>query len=75
VISAEASEVFERLRERLSQIDDEGKREEIAAAIDSMVSAHGSDAFQSRYKEFMAVLADHVTVFAPFLPALANLLG
>ena len=75
VISAEATEVFDRLRERLSQIEDEGKREEIAAAIDSMESAYGSDGFQSRYKEFMAVLADHVTVFAPFLPALANLLG
>jgi hypothetical protein len=75
VISAEASEVFDRLRERLGQIEDEVKREEIATAIDNMESAYGSDNFQSRYKEFMAVLADHVTVFAPFLPALANQLG
>lgn len=75
VIGAEASEVFDRLRERLDQFEDEIEREEIATAIDNMESAYGSDDFQSRYKEFMALMADHVTVFGPFLPALALLLN
>jgi hypothetical protein len=75
VIGPEASEVFDRLREQLGQIEDEVKREEITATIDNMESAYSSEDFQARYKEFMAVMADHVTVFAPLLPALTNLLG
>ncbi len=75
VINAEASEVFDQLRERLTQIEDDVKREEIATTIDNMESAYGSGNFLPWYKEFMAVMADHVTVFAPFLPALTNLLG
>jgi hypothetical protein len=28
----------------------------------------------SKYKEFIAAVADHMTIFAPFVPALSNLL-
>jgi hypothetical protein len=75
VINSDTSQLFDRLRERLGQIDDDVERQEIATAIDNMESAYGSDDFQSKYEEFMAILADHVTVFAPFLPALTNLLS
>jgi hypothetical protein len=72
---AGAAEVFDKLREQLAAIEDETKRKEVSEAIDEMESAHGSNDFLTRYKEFVSLTADHVTVFAPFFPTLANLLG
>ena len=39
-----------------------------------MQAAAGTRSFVDRYKEFITLAADHVTVFAPFLPALTQLL-
>lgn len=75
VVRTDASEVFDQLRGVLFNIEDEEEREAISASIDGMESAHNSPNFLDKYKEFMAVAADHATLFAPFFPALAGLLG
>ena len=72
---SDSSDVFVQLRTRLDQIGDESLRKEIADSIDGMESAHDSGDFAAKYKEFISLTADHVALFAPFLPALSNLLG
>ena len=40
--------------------------------VDAMQVSAGTRNFSERYKDFIALAADHVTVFAPFLPALTQ---
>ncbi|MEJ7816991.1 MAG: hypothetical protein WKF53_17610 [Rubrobacter sp.] len=74
-VRAEVPQVFDQLRAALANIDNGQEREAISKSIDDMESSHGSPDFLTRYKTFVSVAADHATVFAPFLPALANLLN
>lgn len=75
VAGMEISQVFDDLREALAGIESEQEREALSRSIDDMESAHGSPDFVTRYQSFMALAADHVTVFAPFFPALSGLLS
>ena len=43
-------------------------------AVDEMEKAQGKGGFADAYKQFMAIAADHVTLLAPYLPALAAML-
>lgn len=74
-VRVEAAEVFDQLRGVLVGIKDEQDREALSMSIDDMESSHGSPDFLTRYQNFVSLAADHATVFAPFLPALANLLN
>ena len=47
---------------------------EVINALKEMEQAHGTPSFTERYKAFMIQAAAHMTVIAPFLPALAALL-
>jgi hypothetical protein len=38
-------------------------------------SAHCSPDFLARYQNFVSLAADHAMIFAPFVPALTNLLN
>lgn len=67
-------EIFNQLRETASKIEDQIKRESIISTINELEEANGSEIFSSKYKEFMSVIADHITIFAPLLPTLAMLL-
>lgn len=74
-VSVQASEVFDQLRGVLADVEDVQEREALSGSIDDMEAAHGSPDFLTRYQTFVSLAADHATVFAPFLPALANLLN
>lgn len=68
-------QVFEALRhEILEHVDDEQERDGLLLAVGNLEGAAGTPTFVERYKEFMAFAADHITLLAPFLPALAALL-
>lgn len=71
----EVSQLFGDLRQALVNIEDEQEREALSESIDGMESAQGSPDFLTRYQAFMALAADHATVFAPFFAALAGLLN
>jgi hypothetical protein len=75
VVRVDVAEVFNQLRGVLVNIENEKDREVISKSIDDMESAYGSPDFLSRYKGFVSLAAVHVAVFAPFLPALTNLLS
>lgn len=75
VVNADASAVFDDLRRTVQQaIEDSSVSTELLQRIDGMQAAIGSPGFARRYKDFIAVAADHLTLLAPFLPALTQML-
>ena len=75
VVSVESADLFDNLREAIqkSSLDSTIARQ-LIQNVDVMQSAVGTKTFGERYKEFIAVAADHMTLVAPFLPALTQLL-
>jgi hypothetical protein len=75
VASVSNEKTFVQIREAAQSIVDESEREKILAHIAELESTKGSEGFLPAYKTFMSVIADHMTVFAPFLPVLAQMLS
>src|SRR5271157_2116483 len=74
IASVSNDKTFVQMREATQSISDVPEREKILSHIGELENARGSSGFLSAYQTFMAVIADHMTVFAPFLPALAQML-
>lgn len=55
-------------------IADAAERQAILQSIDQLSASVGSKHFAARYAEFMQHAANHMTVFAPFVPGLTQLL-
>ena len=66
--------VFDILKELTKQIDNESSRQKVINSISKMEAAKDSSDFITKYREFMSVVADHISIFAPALPVLAQLL-
>lgn len=66
--------VFNDMRSALDQIDEEEEREVLRAHIDQMEEAHGTPTFLEKYQAFMQLAANHMTVFLPFMPLLAQMI-
>jgi hypothetical protein len=54
-------------------VQSEADRRELLARVDKLEEGSRSGRFLSAYQQFIAVAADHMTIVAPFLPALAQL--
>ena len=75
VVSVESAVLFDNLREAIQKSSlDSTVAQELLQNVNAMQSAAGTKTFGGRYKEFIAVAADHMTLVAPFLPALTQLL-
>lgn len=48
---------------------------EIITSIDEMQNSIGKKTFLEKYQNFIACVANHITIFAPFIPALTDLLN
>ena len=67
--------VFASLREAIQRdVADAGERERLGPLVDALESAKDRTSFMSAYQKLIASAADHMTVLAPLLPALTNLL-
>ncbi len=75
VINTESVKIFNDLRDLLPNIENKNVREKISQSIDSMEQSLGGSGFINRYQEFMAIIANYMTVFAPLIPALTALLS
>lgn len=75
VASVSNDQTFIQMKEAAQSIKDEAQREKILSLITELESAKGSNGFLSAYQKFMAVVSDHITVFGPFLPILAQVLS
>ena len=69
--------LFKDMLKAVEKIDDKSQRELVAATISAMNAAHKRQdgTLLSKYKEFVTAAANHMTILAPFLPAITNLLS
>jgi len=74
-ITVTADELFANMAAAAQTIQDPTKQQDLLAAIEQMKATTGSTAsFKDSYLRFMAVAADHLGVFLPFLAALSGFL-
>jgi hypothetical protein len=69
-----AADLFGELRSAIATIAAIDERTRLLGHVASLESSVGAESFLERYRAFMQDVAAHVTVVAPFLPALASLL-
>jgi len=74
VVNTETTELFTKLRDLLDEVENIEEREQIASSVDSMEATVGTKDFLTNYQQFMSFISNHITVFSPLLPALAELL-
>lgn len=67
--------VFDEIRKTIeSDIKDGNLKRSLQTKVTEMEESVGQKSFLQKYSEFIALAANHVTVFAPFLPALTQFL-
>lgn len=76
-ISHHVSEnVFAEIRQVVqTQVQNEDERTQILNNLNELEAAKGTDSFTQKYKSFMASAANHMTLLAPFMLPLSQLLG
>ncbi len=72
--SAEREKLFDDIAEAIKRVEGTTDRQNLIAANAAMRAANERPAFIEAYQRFSNVAADHITILAPFLPALAGLL-
>ncbi|HWN09785.1 MAG TPA: hypothetical protein VNO50_11045 [Pyrinomonadaceae bacterium] len=75
VTNVNSAELFVKMRDVAGGIQDTERRQLLVERIEEMERSHGSQSFAKRYSEFISLAADHMSLFAPFMPALGQLLG
>lgn len=70
-ISAKDIAIMDTLRSLAKGLDNEA---EIVSAVDKMQENIGKKSFAEKYNAFIQSAANHMTIFAPFIPALTTLL-
>jgi hypothetical protein len=75
IIQQAPQELFQAIRETIqAKLGSHADRDTLLTRIEALEKAVSEKTFAQRYAEFMSLAADHITVFAPFMPALAQLL-
>lgn len=72
--TSSSDNIFIGLMDAASEIQNEAERNAIEAAVTEMQQSQGTESFKNTYKDFIASAANHMTLFAPFIPALVALL-
>jgi hypothetical protein len=75
IASVSNEQLFVRLRETAKTIADESQRAQILARLDDLERAKESGGFVSAYQSFIGSVADYMTIFSPFIPALTLMLS
>ena len=75
VVEVNPSELFSQIRTAVSQgVQDSELSKKLQDKITELEKAHGTNGFKERYKELIALAANHMTLLAPFIPALVQML-
>jgi hypothetical protein len=72
---AGGSQLFPEIEDALKGVKDDERRAELIALVHEMKAAEGKATFSAIYQKFVAAAADHITLLAPFIPALTALLA
>jgi hypothetical protein len=68
-------QLFTQLRETARSIDNESERAEILSKLDRLQEMLGSSGFLQEYQGFIATVANYMTIFGPFIPALTRMIS
>lgn len=71
-ISYNDAKLFEKMLEVASNITEEN-RNDIVMAIEDMKNNYNKPSLKEKYYKFIEVAANHMTLFAPFIPALTEM--
>jgi hypothetical protein len=75
VVIESKEEFFGALQQRIeSEVRDGDERRRILDALTVLHESYGKPSFAQRYTDFIAAAANHVTLVAPFIPALTEML-
>ena len=70
-----ADQLFVEMREAAGAIESKSERAAILVKLGQLQQAQGPGGFLAAYQKFITAVADHMTIFAPFLPALTQMLS
>jgi hypothetical protein len=75
LVEVEPAELFDRIRETIGKSVQDGEMlEKLQEKVTELEKAQGTTGFKARYQEFVALAANHMTLLAPFIPALSQML-
>jgi hypothetical protein len=70
-----SAQLFSNLREHIEEnVHDDGDLKELVERLAALEKATDKPSLLKRYQEFIAAAANHMTLIAPFIPALTQLL-
>jgi len=58
-----------------SKIPDQGQLDQILAALSDLKAQRGQPSYAAAYQKFIGIVADHIGIVAPFLPALTSFMS
>jgi hypothetical protein len=75
IVSITQEEIFAALNQDIvEKIQDGEEQSDILQRLDALEKAQGTKLFAERYTDFISAAANHMTLIAPFIPALSELL-
>jgi len=75
LVEVEPTELFGRIREAIGKSVQDGEMlKKLQEKVTELEKAQGTTGFMARYQEFIALAANHMTLLAPFIPALSQML-
>jgi hypothetical protein len=75
VVEVEPAELFGRIRAAIDQgVQDGELLKKLQEKVTELEKTQGTPSFAARYKEFIALAANHITLLAPFIPALLQMM-
>jgi hypothetical protein len=75
IANVNLAELFQRMRDAVATLPENEQREVLVERIDALEESQGSGDFAEKYRDFVSLAADHMSLFAPFMPALGQLFG
>ena len=75
VVNIQAHEVFQQIRDLLEAgVEDDEERAALLQSVNEMEAAYETQDFIAKYKDFMGLAANHITVLTPVIQALTAFL-
>lgn len=73
--SSNVGQIFSDINHAIEKSDiREEEKQKLTALVSELEESHSEGNFKSKYKEFVQMVANHMGIIGPFLPALTNLL-
>ena len=74
IVETNDLKIFQDLKDIASKIENESERINVIESIEAMEAEAGKEKFADKYKNFISTAANHMTLFAPFIPPLTELI-